>query len=169
MVSGLHHKSFEDATDLAKKATIKMQQWLAEDIAAWDVEQPSKRQKTRHGDEPKGGTRLTAESVKEVVAAAIAAWKNGDNDTDDSNPDGECEDARVVQPTSMVASRPPPPEGSVTVRHTQIKCVLDCLTRTENGCRSAQRVLMQAAFAFVDEAKNIAAATDDIRKLIRNP
>ena len=53
MNSGLHRKSFEDATELAKQATIEMQQWLSEDIAAWDAEEPPKRQKTRHGDEPK--------------------------------------------------------------------------------------------------------------------
>ena len=104
--SGLHKKDHDDAAAWDRTATVKKEEWSAEEIAQWKAPQKGKRQKTHHGDEPKGGTRLTAESVKEVVAATIAAWKNGDNDTDDSSPDGECEDVRVVQPTSMVASRP---------------------------------------------------------------
>ena len=52
------------------------------------------------------------------------------------------------------------------MRHTQLKCILDCLSRAENGCRGAQKVLRKAAHAFDDEAKKCASAADDVRRLI---
>ena len=162
MLSGLHHKSFEDATDLAKKATIKMQQWLPEDIAAWDAEQPSKRQKTRHGDEPKGGTLLTKEDVKHVVSAAIAAHKRGDNDSEEASQPGEWEDVRVTEPTCNDA----PPEGGVTLNQTQTKIIVDYLTATKSGCIAAHNMLKQAAHVFDEQAKQIDLATDRMRNII---
>ena len=155
MNSGLHRKSFEDATELAKQAKIEMQQWLSEDIAAWDAEQPSKRQKTRHGDEPKGGTLLTNEDVKEVVRAAIAAHKRGDNDSAETSQSGEWDDVRVTDPTSNDASNPPPPEGGVTLSQAQTKIIVDYLTATETGCIAAHQLLKQAAHVFDEQAKEI--------------
>ena len=132
----------------------------------WTAPQKSKRQKIHHGDEPKGNTRLTPEHVKEVVANTIAALRQGDHDADDNNLDGDSEEVRIVHPNNMLALRPQQLEGRVTMRHTQLKGVLDCLSRAENGCRGAQKVLQQAAHAFADEAKNIASAADDIHQLI---
>ena len=166
MRSNNHKMDPDDAAACARTATIKKEEWSAEEIAQWKAPQKGKRQKTHHGDEPKGNTRLTPEHVKEVVANAIAALRQGDHDADDNSLDGDSEEVRIVHPNNMLAHRPQLPEGRVTMRYTQLKGVLDCLSRAENGCRGAQKVLQQAAHAFADEAKNIASAADDIRRLI---
>ena len=164
MNSGLHRKSFQDATELAQQAKIEMQQWLSEDIAAWDAEQPSKRQKTRHGDEPKGGTLLTEEDVKQAVRAAIAAHKRGDNDSEETSQPGECEDARVTEPTCNDA----PPEGGVTLDQAQTKVIEDYFTATKNTCIVAHGLLQQAAIVFEEQAKQIEMATDRMRNIMNN-
>ena len=161
MLSGHHNKGFGDATDWARKATIKMQEWPAEEIAGWDAEQTSKRQKTSHDDEPKGGTLLTKEDVKRVVSATIAAHKRGDNDSEETNQSGEWGDARVTEPTSNDASKPPPPEGGVTLSQAQTKIIVDYLTETESGCIAAHKQLKQAAHLFDEQAK-------EIRNIIHN-
>ena len=166
MTSSLHQKDRSKADYWASTASIKYDEYSADEIALWTAPQKSKRQKIHHGDEPKGNTRLTPEHVKEAVANTIAALRQGDHDADDNSLDGDSEEVRIVHPNNMLAHRPQRTEGRVTLCYTQLRGVLDCLSRAENGCRDAQKVLQQAAHAFADEAKNIASAADDIRQLI---
>ena len=168
MTSGHHYKGYGDAVDWARKATIKMQDWPAEEIAGWDAEQTSKRQKTSHDNEPNGSTLLTDDDVKEVVRAAIAAHKRGENDSEETNQPGEWDDVWVTEPTNNDASKPPPPEGGVTLSQAQTKIIVDYLTTTTSGCIAAHKLLKQQAHVFDEQAKEIDLGKDRIRNMINN-
>ena len=104
--------------------------------------------------------------MKEVVRAAIAAHKRGDNDSEETSQSGEWDDVRVTEPTNNDASKPPPPEGGVTLSQAQTKIIVDYLTATESGCIAAHKLLKQAAHVFDEQAKQIDLATDRMRNII---
>ena len=165
--SGHHKRDPFDAETWASMATISWEEFSANEIDSWTDTHTRKRKQTDHGDESKGSTHLTKEQVKEVVANAIAALSQDGHDTEEHSPDGDNDASgsglRVLRSKNVLARRE---EALVTLRYTQLKSALDCLSRAERGCRGAEKVLQQAANAFADEAKNIASAADDIRQLI---